>query len=100
MSEPFDAAEERAALALDEEIAAVLAGEVRPGGDPTVLALATTLRADPAPSLARRVAADRARVARRRLGPLRVVAAFMAYLFLAHGDREPRGARLDRPQHR
>jgi hypothetical protein len=85
MSEPFDAAEERAAVALDEEIDAVFAGEIRPGEDPTVLALATALSADPGPSLARRVAADRARVARRRLGPLRVVAGFMAYLFLWNG---------------
>src|SRR5262245_55422455 len=85
MSEPFDPADERAALALDEEIDAVLAGEVRPGGDPTVLALATAPRVDPAPSLARRVAADRVRVARRRLRSLRVLAAFMAYLFLTHG---------------
>lgn len=85
MTEPYDDDEARAAVALDEEIGAVLAGRPARAGDGTVHWLAAALRTDPPPALARRVATETAAAARRRLAPLRVIAAAMAYLFLSHG---------------
>ena len=85
MSDAFDPDHERAALALDAQIDAVLAGRWTADDDTVVHRLAATIRTDPPPALGARVAGELRRTAHRRLAPVRVAAAAMAYLFISHG---------------
>lgn len=81
----FDEAELAAAEALDVEIEALLGGAAGPDSDPTLTWIAASVRTDPPPGLARRIAVERRRWQRRRFLPVRIAGALLAYLFLSHG---------------
>lgn len=81
----FSAEEVAAAEALDARIDRALGGRASAHDDPLVSWLALTVRTTPPPTVAHRVALDRARLEKARLRPLRIGLGFMAYLFLSHG---------------
>lgn len=85
MSEPVGGDAERDAEVLDRQIDEVLAGRWPDDAPPAVGRLTASFRVDPPASLGERVAIDRSDHIRRRLLPVRLVAALMAYLFLSHG---------------
>lgn len=85
MAEAWEPEELAAAAALDEQIDRALTGAPDHSIDHTVLWLATSLRADPPPTLARRVADEHERRERARWRPAQIAAAALAALFLTNG---------------
>jgi hypothetical protein len=81
---PFDAAEIAAADRLDVEITATLAGRPSTAVEPSVLWLASALRAEPSSALAKRVATVAA-VPRQPWRTVRVAAVVLAVLLAAQG---------------
>ena len=75
--------DEDAAARLDAEITSALRGDAAANTDPTVLWLATTLKATPSPRTYRRIA-DTVRV-KRRWSLAQVAAGILAMLMLWHG---------------
>lgn len=85
MGDDFDDHEVTAAERLDAEISRVLVSGPARGSDPTVTWIAASMRTDPPPTLAGRIAEEHERREQARWRPAQLVAALFALNLLSHG---------------